>query len=141
MNRPDDELDNLFRNHFAAELDPMRGQAVRAFDREVIRPMRRRVRLDSFAFVGRRLKQAAPVLLSMAACTALGFYVPRWLSTPAATTEIADVSPSGDVPDATLRPWQTQIESVHLVDPKTNARTEFYLFPGSPDATTAPARQ
>lgn len=171
MTRPqDDELDNLLRNHFAAELDPLRGDAVRAFDRHVTQPMQRRLRLNGlFAAgrgVGRRARQFGPMLAAMAACTALGFYVPRWIASPAADrheiaeapadfgpTRLADFEQSVTVrhedhgsaplPDGTpgRRVVRSQIESARYVDPKTNARTEFYFFPAGQETIVPAERQ
>ncbi|MGC4031088.1 MAG: hypothetical protein QM754_04990 [Tepidisphaeraceae bacterium] len=174
MTRPqDDEFDNLLRNHFAAELDPLRGDAARAFERHVTQPMQRRLRLNTVLALGRQVQRcarhAAPMLLTMAACCALGFYVPRWLATPSTTAgheiaesnEAADLGPTrladfeqsvtvrhedrgaAALPDGTpgRRIVQSQVESARYVDPRTNARTEIYLFPAGQETIVPADRQ
>lgn len=85
--KADDEFDNLLRDHLAGELSPMRGQAGRAFAREVLSPMRKRV--------ARHRRQRAWWLAGQSSCSlaasmALGFFVPMWLA--AGTTPPGEVS-------------------------------------------------
>ena len=167
MNRPNDELDNLLRDHLAGELDPMRGQARRAFEREVVAPMQHRLRQRAWQQVRMRITHAAPLVMSMAACAALGFYVPRFLSSPAtpniavenapagklAPTQLAEATPNTvtrteehgitALPDGTAgrRVLANQVESASWVDPQTNARTEFYVYPTEQEVISPAARQ
>lgn len=162
----DDELDNLLRNHLSAELDPMRGQAARLFEREVTRPMQRRLRLNAWQgtvyAAGRQIKRFVPMASAMAAAAALGFFVPRWWNgIDASKSEVAEVlkiPPAKladfeqssmathedhgpfEFPDGKIgrRVHQAQVESARYVDPRTNARTEYYFFPAEQD-TVYPA--
>lgn len=98
------ELEHMLRAHFAGELDTHRGQAARAFAREVTRPMRRRLFRDALRRqIARHRPQAqrwATIGLAMAACTAIGFYLPRELSRPA-VTDIATNQPKAVAPALT----------------------------------------
>lgn len=166
MNRPNDELDNLLRDHLAGELDSMRGQARRAFEREVVAPMQHRLRQRAWQQVRTRITHAAPLVMSMAACAALGFYVPRFLSGPATPNmaigtstagkslpQIAEITPDtvtrteehglAALPDGSAgrRVVANQVESASWVDPQTNARTEFYVFPTEQEVISSAGRQ
>ena len=89
--KADDELDNLFRDHLAGELSTMRGQAGRAFTREVLAPMRRRV--------AQQRRHRAWWLAGQSSCTlaasmALGFFVPMWLAAgPTLPEEVGESRP------------------------------------------------
>lgn len=161
----DDELDNLLRDHLAGELDAVRGQARRAFEREVTRPMQVRLRQRAWTQVRARVRHAVPIALSMAACAALGFYLPRFLASPAAApmatdtphaaiTQLADADLGHTVtrredhspmtlPDGTngRRVVANQVESASWIDPQTKARTEVYLFPVEQEVLQQSGRQ
>jgi hypothetical protein len=161
----DDELDNLLRDHLAGELDAVRGQARRAFEREVTRPMQLRLRQRAWTQIQARIRHAAPIALSMAACAALGFYVPRFLTgpgnssaaneaVPASVAQIADADLGHTLtrredhqpitlPDGTngRRVVASQVESASWIDPQTKARTEVYLFPVEQEVIQQTGRQ
>jgi hypothetical protein len=96
------ELEQLLRSHLSGALDMHRGQAVRAFKREVTRPMERRLLINSVRLGLARhrptLQRWGSMGLAMAACTALGFYLPHFLASPNATpaNEIAKAVPSSN---------------------------------------------
>jgi hypothetical protein len=103
MEPSETELEQLLRSHLSGELDMHRGQAVRAFKREVTRPMERRLLINSIrrsvAHHRPTIQRWASMGLAMAACTALGFYLPHFLASPNATPisgNVANATPASN---------------------------------------------
>jgi hypothetical protein len=79
-----DELDDLLRSHLRDKLSGQRGRALRAFEERVTRPMQ--VRLSRPTRATQRHRWATTGL-AMAACMAVGFVLPRFLSSPGSDAE------------------------------------------------------
>ena len=155
MNRPERDFENLLRSHLSSELDAMRGQAARAFAREVTRPMQRQLRRNVWSQHAARFRSKVQhwgtIGLAMAACTALGVVLPRFMGTndpaPLSTnTDSKIVTPSyagyerttelqhvdeGNVqlpdgaPARKLR--QQRVDSLRYIDPATKEEYEYII--------------
>ena len=165
MDRPEQDFENLLRHHLSSELDAMRGQSARAFEREVTRPMQRRLRRDFWNRHAARARHWGTIGLAMAACTAMGFFLPHFASHSSGGSNIATdtsspqivtpryadydrttewrhvdegaaVLPNGD-PGRLLR--QQRVESLHYTNPATKEEDE-WMVP-SEQETIVPAHR
>lgn len=162
MTRPDDELDNLLRSHLSSELDPQRGQAARAFERQVTQPMQRQLQSRSWHSRLAHWKHWGSIGVAMAACVALGAFLPSMLGlqTRTAPTNIAETPVANTGPIITprladferttvfqhvdrgavtlesgvpgRRVLQQRYDTLRFVDPTSNERLE-YVVPSQQD--------